>query len=192
MRTFIAVRIPATPALTVMLSQLRQLRPPLKVADANELHVTLPFLGETRAEQVPELAAILEDVANVEHTVTLAIRGLGAFPQIEHPHVVWAGFEDPAPLVRWADRLWNGCETLGFRREARPFHPHVTLARLKLDPPESLLVEVQQNSMADFGTVKIDRLELFRSDLGPAGPVYTSLASAMLINQGATDATPSP
>lgn len=191
MRTFIAVGIPATPALTVMLSQLMQLRPPLKVADANELHVTLPFLGETHANQVPQLAGILQDVANVEHAVTLTIRGLGAFPQIAHPHVVWAGFEDPARLVRWADRLWDGCEALGFRREARLFHPHVTLARVKLDPPESLPEVIQQNSAADFGTVKIDRLELFRSDLGPAGPVYTSLTSAMLINPDATDATPS-
>ena len=191
MRTFIAVRIPATPALTIMLSQLLQLRPPPKVADVNELHVTLPFLGETHANQVPQLAAILQDVANVEHAATLTIRGLGAFPKIVHPHVVWAGFEDPAPLMRWNDRLWERCEALGFRREARPYHPHVTLARVKLDPPECLPEFIQQNSAADFGPLTIDRLELFRSDLGPAGPVYTSLASAMLINPDATDATPS-
>ncbi|MBS0202697.1 MAG: RNA 2',3'-cyclic phosphodiesterase [Planctomycetes bacterium] len=180
MRTFMAVRIVATPALEIVLSQLSRLRPSLKVVAADELHVTLPFLGETRADQVPELAAALQAVAAAEHVQSLKIHGLGAFPSISRPNVVWAGFENPVPLVRWSDRLWERCEALGFAREARPFHPHITLARVKSVPPASLIGEIQQKSATDLGDTTIDALVLFRSDPGPAGPCYTSIASARL------------
>ena len=180
MRTFIAVRIPGLHSIDSVLRHLSMLQPALRTVASDQLHVTLVFLGETDESLLPELTQILHDVAVTEAPHTLALRGLGVFPRITHPTVVWAGFTDPGPLVRMAEQLVRRCEALGFAREARPFHPHLTLARVKAKPPDELAGYIQARADADFGSVTISSLELYRSDMGPAGPVYTSLVRASL------------
>ena len=180
MRTFIAVRIPSVHSIDSVLRHLSMLQPALRTIAPDQLHVTLAFLGETDESLLPELTQILQDVAATETVHELAVRGLGVFPRITHPTVVWAGFANPGPLVRMADQLARRCEALGFAREARPFQPHLTLARVKAKPPEELAGYIQARVDADFGSVTISSLELSRSDLEPAGPVYTSLVCAPL------------
>ena len=180
MRTFIAVRIPSVQSITSVLQHLSKLQPALKTVASDQLHVTLTFLGETDESLLPDLTQILHDVAATEAIHELALQGLGAFPRLAHPTVVWVGFADPGPMVRMAELLAARCEALGFAREARPFQAHLTLARVKAKPPESLAGYIQDRADTDFGTATISSLELFRSDPGPAGPVYTRLVCASL------------
>lgn len=178
MRTFLAVPISATDELRSMLQQLAELRPRLKTISEDQLHVTSVFLGETDESLLPELKEIVNRVSGSLNSERVALRGLGAFPQDTRPTVVWAGFASSTPLIRLADILNTECELLGFPRETRPYYPHLTLARVKAQPPDELAELIRKHTATDFGTAMISNLTLFRSDLGPAGPTYTPLIGA--------------
>ena len=178
MRTFIAVRIPATHAIEQTLRQLATMQPPLRLVAPHQCHVTLAFLGDTDTRLFPELATILREVAATESVQQLSLKGLGVFPRMASPRVVWAGFESPDPLHRMASLLAERCERLGFAREDRPFHPHVTLARVKLAVPAPLADFVRQRATTDLGTVTVSGLVLFRSEPRQSGLEYTEMAAA--------------
>ncbi len=110
---------------------------------------------------------------------TIAAR-LGAFPRAERPSVVWAGFESADSLVRLAEQLESRLRPLGFTADRRAFHPHVTLARIKMRPPEDFFAMLKEHPATDFGTATIDAAELLQSELGPEGPKYTTLARVTL------------
>jgi len=180
MRTFIAVRVPETSELVRISQQLSRLLAPLKVIPTEQWHITLLFLGETSEELVPRLKSILTDIASSERVHTVNIQGLGVFPNLSRPTVIWAGFRDATAIMRIATRLGEHCETLGFTRESRPFQPHLTLARPKFRPTERLTDFIGDNSELDLGAAEVSSLQLYRSDLATTGPKYTVLASALL------------
>ncbi len=180
MRTFIAIRIPATDQLVTASRQLAALMSPRSMIPTEQWHVTLQFLGDTAEDLIPRLVPIMTGIAATECARTVTIRGLGAFPNLARPTVLWAGFFDAALLKRMATQLALQCEGLGFPRETRPFQPHLTLARVRSKPSESLAEFIRSNHELDLGHVKLSSLELFRSDLTSTGPEYTTIASAPL------------
>jgi 2'-5' RNA ligase len=183
MRTFIAIPISPTEAITLALSRLQAMRPPLKVITSDQLHLTTVFLGETDESLVSSLGDVIHEVASSVPLSQLTLRGLGAFPNVARPTVVWAGFANPLPLLHLADQLATRCEQVGFARETRSFQPHLTLARVKLQPPRNLTDFIHEHVTADFGTVRSLTLTLYRSDLGPTGPAYTPLITADLASE---------
>lgn len=183
MRTFIAVPMPVTPSLQRVMCQLDEMRPPLKVISADQLHITTVFLGETDESLVPTIGAIIQEVAASVTLPELKLRGLGAFSNASQPNIIWAGVADPRPLVQLYDHLIRRCQPLGFARETRPFHPHLTLARVKLQMPRSLTTFVHEHATTDFGPVRPVDLILFRSGLGPNGPTYTRLKTATVASR---------
>lgn len=177
MRTFIAIRVPATEPLSTTFQQMSALMSPRNIIPPSQWHVTLQFLGDTADHQIPRLRAIMAGIAARERIQTVAIRGLGAFPNLARPTVLWAGFYDAAILVRVAMQLREQCQTLDFPQETRPFHPHLTLARLRSRPREPLTEFIRCNSQRDLGQLKVTSLELFRSDLTSLRPEYTVIGS---------------
>ena len=152
----------------------------LKAVDPDNLHVTLKFLGNTDVNLVPDVCSLLEQAARAHGPCVLTVSGLGVFPHAQRPNVVWAGLEGAQTLVALAADLETGLERHGFARENRPFVPHLTLARVKAKPPESLRDLLSRHAKTQFGTATIDRVELIRSELGPEGSRYTVLAAASL------------
>lgn len=183
MRTFIAVPIGLSEATKLALNQLQAMRPPLKVTPPDQLHLTTVFLGETDESLVSSLGELIHDFASSGPLSQLTLRGLGAFPNISRPAVVWAGIANPRPLIHLAAQLATRCEQLGFARESRPFQPHLTLARVKLRPPRDLTEFIHERATTDFGTVRPVSLTLYRSDLGPTGPTYTPMITANLASE---------
>lgn len=181
LRTFIAIRIPATPLVRQMLAQLNQMGSSLKPVSADHLHLTLKFLGETPEPQITQIGEIVSQAA--AHTAAFELRmvGLGAFPNVHRPGVILAGIEAADTLHTLATTLESNLEPLGFRRESREFHPHLTLARVKAKPPPGLFRLLDDHTTTDFGTVLISSVELFQSELQRSGPKYTVLASAKLL-----------
>jgi RNA 2',3'-cyclic 3'-phosphodiesterase len=102
------------------------------------------------------------------------------FPHAERPNVVWAGLRGADTLASLAAELEAGLEPHGFPRENRPFVPHLTLARVKARPPESLRELLSRHAKTAFGQAKIDHVEFIRSEPGPEGSRYTVLAAAPL------------
>jgi 2'-5' RNA ligase len=175
-RAFIAVRIPPSPQLRQVIAQLERFGRPVKACDSRALHVTLKFLGDTRAETVPAVAQLVADAVQSTAAFTVRLTGLGAFPNAERPTVVWAGIEQAQTLIQLAGDLEDRLKPLGFAPENRRFRPHLTLARIKSRPPADLLELLNEHAATNFGTAELNALEILQSELRPQGPHYTTLA----------------
>lgn len=195
-RTFIAVRVPQNPLLRQLHERLSQSGERIRPVRVNGLHVTLRFLGDTERSLVDEIAARMRKIAAEHPADVVRLTGLGVFPDLRRPSVVWVGMQNAGLLSVLAGELNRELAELGFVPEQRPFQPHLTVLRLKTRPPAALLDLIAAAPAADFGSFPVDTLELIQSELEPAGPRYTVLASAPLCpaNESASDApeTPSP
>lgn len=104
----------------------------LRWTRAENLHLTLRFLGEVAAERVGAIASLMDRASHATPPGELTICGVGAFPNPRNPRVVWAGVEDAAELSQtWLTHAEPALAELGFPAEARPYTPHITLARLR-------------------------------------------------------------
>jgi 2'-5' RNA ligase len=112
----------------------------------------------------------------------MEVRGLGCFPNGQRPRVIWAAAQDPSgSLEVLATDLERLARETGFPAEERRFSAHLTIGRVKdrLSPEgQRRLAEwIQMSSDESYGTVQVGSIELFKSDLRPAGPIYSSLAT---------------
>ncbi len=179
-RTFVAVKVVVLPELLAVLKSLAAMRWPVVAVPPDKLHVTLKFLGETPLELCGEIQRQVAQAASSQPPIPLRLEGLGAFPTTARPSVVWAGLVDAEPLVAIAERLEVLLEPLGFARESRPFHPHLTLARIKGRPPRELFDLLRHHAETRFGTFEIRFVEFIRSDRQRDGARYSTLASCEL------------
>ena len=150
---------------------------------ADGIHLTLKFLGETSQEQAGGVQARMESLAADFAPFEVQIGGAGCFPSLNAPRVVWIGAASTdGELGRLQTSLESECSKLGFEREQRGFRPHLTLGRVNRAATHqgvlALRAAVEQLGPAGVGAMRVDRIHLFRSELLPSGPVYTTLASS--------------
>jgi 2'-5' RNA ligase len=151
------------------------------VAPAN-IHLTLKFLGQVPVGHVGALAACLESAVRGLKGFGLRAGGLGVFPDIRRPRIVWVGLAGAtAELAALQGRVEDALAALAFPRESRRFRGHLTLGRFGEKPAHRLPVDVlKAYGTAVFGDFRVRGLTLFQSVLQPGGPVYTPLAAAGL------------
>lgn len=121
---------------------------------------------------------IHEALKNVKFTpFTIQLRGLGVFPSLSYPRVVWAGMtEGVEQLKSIFSQLEPQIRALGFAADAYGFSPHLTIARVRSGVNKQYLAElVTKKADYEFGTIKADCLRLKRSQLSPKGPTYSTL-----------------
>jgi len=178
-RLFIAIEIPENvrTAFAALVKEFSALAPQLKCVRAENLHVTLKFLGETDPSKLGPLQNVLSDVHSAE-PVNLEFRSLGFFPNEKRPRVFWAGMESSANLKTLAVDIDEAVHRLGFPLEERPYAPHLTLARISppIIPPK-LLQAINEKSNQSFGSLSTRDFHLIESKLKPAGAEYTTLQS---------------
>ncbi len=178
-RAFLAIEIPGevisflsdlTTALKATRAHVRWVRP-------EGIHLTLKFLGAIQTDLIPTLDRRLGPVFSESAPTRLEVRGLGCFPHLRRPRIIWAGLEDRAGLlVPLVGLLEDHLADLGFKKERRPFSPHLTLGRVKPGKNISDLVEEVRNRMDVVGpSFTADRAILFRSILKPSGAEYVQL-----------------
>src|SRR5712664_4528770 len=156
MRLFVAVEVPSAiqENLGALLKSLRAVSAQTRWVRAENLHVTLKFIGEVPETKLGAIRGALAGVRS-EQPVTLDFRGLGFFPNDKHPRVFWAGIEESPSLKTLAADIDNGTEKLGIPREQRTFSPHLTLARFEPPGlPEKLSSVMRENAARDFGTLR--------------------------------------
>ena len=137
-------------------------------------HVTLKFLGWTREATIGAVVDALERAAEGTPRFTLKCARLGGFPSLEKASVVWAGIEEQSKaLDGLAGRIESEVSRLGFAPEKRPFHPHVTIGRLRETRPVREAVLPVSEQM--FGDTRVDALTLFESETKSSGSVYSEL-----------------
>jgi len=142
---------------------------------ADNLHITLKFLGGVEDTRLSDVADAVGVAAGVR-AFDVEVRGLGAFPTPTRPRVIWAGTDDAPAFAALAARVDRALVALGFPPEARGFTPHVTLGRVRearRDP--ALATTLAAAATRPFGTLRVARLSLMRSDLSPRGACYTEL-----------------
>lgn len=137
-------------------------------------HVTMKFLGWARPEAVPAVVEAIRTAATVA-PFTFTTSRLGAFPSRDKASVVWAGVYDCEPMVRLAKALEDACAPLGFARDKRPFHGHVTLGRLR----EARVVSDVLLPFAEqvFSETRVQSITLYESITKPAGSEYREVAT---------------
>ncbi len=187
-RTFVAIHL--TPALIAALQQtqdaLRATSGGLagRWVPADNMHLTLKFLGDVESARLAEVHAAVDGVAGECGPLTLTLQGMGCFPSARRPRVVWAGIHEPTGrLPRLAEALDAALGRLGFAREQRAFRAHLTLARIREGAPgwqvEALGQAVESHQPPEVSMVAHE-LAVVRSDLRPQGPLYSDLHTAAL------------
>ena len=183
MRAFAAIELPETirARLQEEIGRLRQAGGCASWVRPEHMHLTLRFLGEIAEEQKTAISGMLRDICATADPLQLAVEGIGAFPNTRRPAVVWAGVRlVMGDLIGLQQKIEQAARNIGLGTDNKPFHPHVTLARIRdLAFSERLAKAVRDR--ADGGTVAFgDEFEafavaLFHSDLKPGGPVHTRL-----------------
>jgi 2'-5' RNA ligase len=180
-RLFIAIELPGTLRELVLdhINRLRQAGPEARAswARAENLHLTLKFLGDTHVSRVDVLATAVRHAASQTSPFQAQVQGCGAFPLRGQPRVLWIGVDDPTGgLTKLYRALEDECAQAGFSREERSFHPHLTVARLRQPQGARHLAEVHRQMGFQPTSFRVSELCLIRSELMSAGSRYTVIA----------------
>lgn len=184
MRLFIAINFTAKDRQR-MYSAGRRMRDadlPVRWVDVDQLHITLKFLGEVRPERVPDVKEAVARVAEKTKPFSIWLRGAGAFPTMRRPKVIWLGVEASAELRCLKHDLEWELAPLGFEREVRSFHPHVTLGRATAAARAGDFRDFESlvNEMRFEREVTLRTVDLMESHLSSKGARYQKELTAKL------------
>ncbi len=143
----------------------------------DSIHLTLKFLGETPQSRIDSLSLATSESATGLGRFKILAQQCGSFPRTGVPRVLWIGIDDPEErLVELHSRLEDACAQAGFSREARPFHPHLTLARIRRPQGARRLAEAHRELAFTPVEFEVSELLVIRSELGKEGSKYTTIS----------------
>ena len=184
MRLFIAINFPDAMRLRLWheAAPLRDAGYPVKWVAADNIHLTVKFLGEVDESRAGAIKDGLRRAAGDTKTFAVPVGQFGAFPSAKRPRVLWVGCETQPVLGLWADAVEQERSQLGFEPEGRAFRPHVTIGRVRREarPAELKGLEKDLERLEFFEEPQIASVDLMRSHLGPKGPRYERLVSVEL------------
>jgi len=141
--------------------------------DADNLHITLRFIGEADRHLYADVLTTLESVAMQPFPVEIA--GVGHFEGKHRPNLIWARVAPSSALVALQKKLELACQRAGLPAETRKFVPHVTLARLN-SGSAPIGDWLAAHGTLSCRTWQADGFALYESDLTPNGAIYRELA----------------
>ncbi len=190
-RAFIAIELPAE--LRQELARLQAMlkthnQPRIKWVKPDGIHLTLKFLGNIPVSNIDRITQAMTDAATQITPFYLETEALGAFPNLKRVQVVWVGLGGETDKLKQLQQLIEiNLTQLGFTAEQRPFKPHLTLARLGRDvsPGEhQRLGELIAGTDSKTGKrIKVDRINLIKSQLTREGAFYSIISSAGLLKE---------
>ena len=180
-RCFVAVEIPESiqallkPVQTHLQSQIHK---GTSWTKPGNFHLTLKFLGDIHPTASHDVSEALQRVTDAHPPFSIAFGGIGAFPNLSRPRVVWMGIKQGASTVsRLAKAVNVELTDLGFSTDNR-FHPHLTLARLRtatnLEPLKNIL---RKYDTIVGGSMRVNEIALMQSQLHRNGAIYTPLSA---------------
>jgi 2'-5' RNA ligase len=164
--------------ITIVQRALESTGAKIKSVESENLHITLKFLGEIMQHKLDEAIKI---VNNIYFTPFKAkIEEVGVFPNLRRPATIWAGVtEGVSDVTIIFDELDLKLSKIGFERERRRFHPHLTICRIRSGTNRAQLIdELLMVKDQVFGEIEVDKVVLKKSVLTPSGPIYTTLAES--------------
>ncbi len=204
MRVFVALDIPeeVRAAIGALIAKLRPACRAARWVRVEGIHLTLKFIGEVQPEKIEPIKISLARIPfpdpmgagsppaggagtlSPPKCIEMNFRNLGFFPNEHHPRVFWAGIEAGKDLAALASAVETSLEPLGIAKEARPFSPHLTLARL--EPQRGRDANLALNHLREaisaagpleFGAAVAKEFHLYQSILKSGGAEYTRLAT---------------
>ncbi len=178
-RSFLAIELPKP-----ILGKIEEVQGNLKSTHADvrwvspeKIHLTLKFFGYIEESRIEPIFMSIEEPVRDTLPFSIKVRGVGGFPSLKNPRVVWMGLEHGREsLLSFQKQLEERLQKIGFEPEDRPFQPHLTLGRMKSSRGKEELVKgMEKYREEEFGVFQVERVALFKSDLRPTGPIYTLL-----------------
>jgi 2'-5' RNA ligase len=148
----------------------------------DNLHLSIKFFGEQPDSAAADLASVLAPVGAAHQPFDLRVSGLGAFPNLRTPRVVWMGVQHDPRLELMHHDVEATCAAHGYPLDARAFRPHITLARVReeLSLANARALALAARAVVYKGAQQVSALSLLESKLGPGGARYTKVASIPL------------
>ena len=185
-RSFLAIELP-----TIIRHRLSDIQKDLKTSDADvrwvnpdSVHLTLKFFGNIEESRIDTIVESIAVPIRTTPSFSLKVQGTGAFPHVNNPRVVWVGLREGIEVLRHLQKqLEASMEKSGFPAENRPFHPHLTIGRVKSNRGKGALVaKIDKYREEELGQFQAEKVILFRSDLTPFGPIYSSLRELRFVS----------
>jgi 2'-5' RNA ligase len=187
LRVFIALDTPPSVkrALVLLRDDIARRTHDVRWEASGKLHCTLQFLGDVEPSAIVPIERGIARAASVIPPFALSYSGVGFFPDRDRPRILWVGITDPGGnLERLQERISVSLSPLGFPRDERPFHPHVTLGRIKGTPAPGRLIDIVKTCTFEHPLVSVPAVEIMQSVLTPRGSEYTLLRSVPLAVAG--------
>lgn len=183
LRSFIAVEVPAgiQGAIAQSTASLKNALPKSLVrwVTPQNVHLTLKFLGDVSSTNLERLAGTLKGEVASHEMFSMSVGGLGAFPSPRRARVIWIGLKAPPALELLRRGVEAAAAQLGYAPEERPFSAHLTIGRVGQNVSAADLQHIrtalEASKMGEFGTLRVEAVHIFKSDLRPGGSVYTHL-----------------
>jgi 2'-5' RNA ligase len=177
-RSFLAFDIESDTVLNRLTSAQRlllQTGADVKLVEPQNIHVTVRFLGDITPAMSEK---VFDEMQKVQFSsFNVQIKGIGVFPDLRYPRVVWAGITEGADQLKSVfSQLEPRLRGLGFTPDSKGFSPHLTIARVRSGRNKAQLAEfITENANYEFGAINAKCLRLKKSTLTPKGPIYSTL-----------------
>lgn len=185
-RTFIAIELPAAIRRDIAqhIDQLQRAFPEVRASWSREdnLHLTLKFLGDVSVSRINTLSAACAEAARQVESFQLIVDGCGSFPPHGRPKVIWLGISSEGPetiqppLLHLHRLIEDSCAAAGFAHEPRPYHPHLTIARLRESKDARAMAQQHRQIGFPPHALTVTELVVFRSELSSKGAKHTPLS----------------
>lgn len=183
MRSFIAIELPdeVKSSLSGLQDELKESRADIRWVKPDNIHLTLKFLGNIDGNNIGNIVQQIEGACAKYPFFELEISGIGVFPNIGSPRVLWVGIQHTDAFTGLHSEIENGLASIGYDREGRRFSPHLTLGRFKSFKGKADLSErIELHKNDRLGSIGVQTISLMKSDLSPDGAQYSRVAEIAL------------
>jgi 2'-5' RNA ligase len=182
-RTFIAFDTPPgiRKEMSDLQSRLRKSGADVRWESPEKFHATIKFLGDVEETQLPGVLAKIRETGGLHRSFEIVYKSVGGFPDVTNPRVVWIGCENPdGRLLLLKNALDTALLPYGFEIEARPFHPHITLGRVKSTRGKFDLTSMIEKVTLEPRVAAVAEIIVVKSALRPQGAEYTVVQNITL------------
>lgn len=184
-RTFVATKISSEleKELANFIEELRKIRREVKWVKPESVHLTLKFLGNIPPTNVVDVSKAVSSATREFSNFQLTTGEKGAFPSLKRPRIFWLGLaeENDQTLIPLRNRIEDELAQIGFEKEKRKFHPHLTVGRVH--SPKNIDEMTQKFMDYPFPEIRfnVDEILIMKSQLTPRGAIY-SVQKAVPLN----------
>ncbi len=161
----------------------KRIQPGIRWEKRGNFHITLKFIGDSTPDELRSIDEIARDVFGGYGSFRAPFTGMGAFPDLRRPRVLWLGVEFPADFLELVGRFDRELrDRLGIAPERRKFTPHITVGRVRNGELKRSLLESFRDLEDQLRgrSMRVDKIVHFKSELNPGGAIHTPIFTLSL------------